>query len=92
MTEKVNERLREAIMTVVDNQLRDGDPPETKITFARLRGEGYSVDEAKRLIGMVVGEEVFNVLRENRKYDAIRFAERLRALPKFPWDGEEGEA
>jgi len=92
MMNPTNERLRQAILTVVELQLLDGEPPETRLTFARLQAQGYSQDEARRLIGCVVATEVFGVLRESRKYDAQGFIERLRALPKMPWDGEDGEA
>jgi hypothetical protein len=92
MTKATNERLQKAILAVVEQQILDGEPPETGATFARLQAQGYSSDEAKRLIGFVVGAEFFGVLREGRKFDAEGFAERLRALPKMPWEGEEGVA
>jgi hypothetical protein len=33
---KQNPVLKETILQVVENQLRDDDPPETRITFNRL--------------------------------------------------------
>lgn len=90
MTKATNERLQQAIIAVVEQQLLAGEPAETGATFARLQAQGYSPDEAKRLIGYVVGAEFFGVLREDRKFDAAGFAERLRALPKMPWEGDEG--
>lgn len=92
MTKATNERLQKAILTVVEQQILDNEPPETGATFARLQAQGYTSDEAKKLIGYVVGAEVFGVLRENRKFDADGFTERLRALPKLPWEGEQGGA
>jgi hypothetical protein len=44
-------------MEVVENQLRDGNPPETKQTFDRLLAEGHDEAEARRLIGCVVVAE-----------------------------------
>ena len=39
---KTNPHLKAAILEVVDNQIRDNDPPETKKTFNRLMKEGNS--------------------------------------------------
>jgi hypothetical protein len=77
-----NQRLRGAILQVVEQQLRDNDPPVTRETFARLCGEGFPEDEAKKLIGYVVASEVFGVLREGRRYDEQAFAAKLMALPR----------
>jgi hypothetical protein len=90
MTKATNERLQKAILAVVEQQILAGEPVETGATFARLQAQGYSPDEAKRLIGFVVGAEFFGVLREGRKFDAVGFTERLLALPKMPWEGAEG--
>ena len=54
-----NTYLKSAILEVVDNQLRANDPPETRQTFDRLISEGYSEEEAKKLIGCVVSEQIF---------------------------------
>lgn len=42
-----NLRLKKLILEVVDNQLRDNDPPVVQETFGRLIGMGYSAREAK---------------------------------------------
>lgn len=76
--------LRAQILEVVENQLRDGDPPETSETLARLMKEGHTEDDAKRLIGCVVTAEIFDVLREGRPYDRDRFVTALAALPDLP--------
>ena len=44
---KTNLHLKNAIMEVVDNQLKSNDPPETCQTYDRLISEGYSKKEAK---------------------------------------------
>lgn len=60
-----NPYLRGAIMEVVENQLRNNDPPQTRQTFERLIDAGYTEEEAKRLIGCVVSAEIFDVLKKN---------------------------
>jgi len=36
--------VRAAVLEVIENQLRDGTPPETKQTFERLMADGYEND------------------------------------------------
>lgn len=81
-----DQRLREAILGVINNQIKDNDPPETKQTLARLQKEGFSRKEALKLIGYVVASEVFTVLKENRSYDKVQYISALNALPKLPWE------
>ena len=42
-----NLRLKKLILEVVDNQLRENDPPVTRESYNRLIDAGYSVSEAK---------------------------------------------
>jgi hypothetical protein len=84
-----NPRLRQAILDVVNNQLRDGTPPETAATLERLVREGHSREQAIELIGAVVASEIFGVLKEGRAYDGARFVAALRSLPRMPWEGEQ---
>jgi hypothetical protein len=83
---EINSQLRAAVLEVVENQLGDLNPPETKQTFDRLRKEGHSDDEAKRLLGCVVASEIFEVLKRGQPFDPIRYAQALARLPKMPWD------
>ncbi len=83
-----NQQLRKAILEVINNQMRDNDPPETNQTFARLQKEGFSEEEALKLIGYVVASEVFTVLEESRSYDKAQYISALNALPKLPWEKE----
>ena len=81
-----NKRLNKAFMEVVDNQLRDLNPPETRQTFDRLLAEGFPEKEAKRLIGCVVAAEIYDVLRNNEPFEITRFTKALSELPKLPED------
>ena len=88
MEKTEDQRLREAILGVINSQIKDNDPPETKQTLARLQKEGFSSKEALKLIGYVVASEVFTVLKENRSYDKVQYISALNALPKLPWEKE----
>jgi hypothetical protein len=89
MEPKSNPHLRAAIMEVVENQLRDNDPPQTRQTFSRLIEAGHSEKEAKRLIGCVVSAEIFDVLKKNEPFNLDRFVKGLNNLPAMPWNDEE---
>ena len=85
MEDYTNQRLKQAILEVVNNQLRKNDPPETKQTLERLLGQGFSEQEALKLIGYVVASEVFAVLKAERPYDKEKYVAALQALPALPW-------
>ncbi len=82
------ELLRSIIFDVINNQIRDGTPPETKETYDRLLAEGYSEEEVMKYIGAVVSSEIFDVIKEQQSYDEERYVAALRALPRLPWDEE----
>ena len=84
-----NPHLRAAIMEVVENQLRDNDPPQTRQTFSRLIEAGHSEKEAKRLIGCAISAEIFDVLKKNEPFNLDRFVKGLNKLPAMPWEEEE---
>jgi len=80
--------VRAHLLKTVDNQLRDGDPPETRETLQRLIAEGHTRAEARRLIACVVASEVYNVLKYNRPFNEAGYVAALRRLPELT--DEEG--
>ena len=50
-------------------------------TVQRLQREGYSADEAKRLVTAVINAEEFALMKGRHSFDEARFSERLRQLP-----------
>src|SRR5688572_26067831 len=88
MSETPNPQLRRALLEVVENQLRDGTPPETRETLDRLMAAGHTRERAVKLIACVVSSEVFDVLRSGKPYDEARYLAGLRALPRLPREGE----
>jgi hypothetical protein len=77
-----NPQLQAAIMKVVENQLRNGDPPQTGQTFKRLIEAGHSEKEAKRLIACVVSAEIFDVLKKNEPFNLDRFVKCSTSFPR----------
>ena len=86
MQKNDNHKIQKAILEVIYNQIRDNNPPETKLTLIRLLGQGFTETEALKLIGYVVASEVFSVLQTNRTYDENRYISALNALPELPWE------
>ena len=74
----------EAIVEAIENQIRDGEPPETALTLARLMKGGESRENAMRLIGCAMTVELFNILKNNRPFDEQRYVQNLRRLPELP--------
>jgi len=89
MEKTEDQRLRAAILEVINNQIKDNDPPETKQALDRLQLDGLSRKEALKLIGCVVASEVFAVLKENRNYDHAKYIAALNDLPRLPWEKED---
>ena len=85
------EILREQILETVENQLRDGDPPEARRALRRLVKEGWSDSDAKTLICRVLFSEMFEVIRDQRGHDPERYAQGLNALPEFIYEEEDDE-
>ena len=90
-TPQTNPQLAAAILEVVDTQLRDGTPPETRRTFDRLVADGYTAEGARQLIAHVVVREIFTVMARGERYDQARFVAALHRLPSLPEPADGGE-
>ena len=78
--EPYNPYLKSTILEVVDNQLNENNPPETKQTLDRLIGLGYSETKAKEMIGTVVVKEIYCVMKDNQPFNNERFVVELNKL------------
>jgi len=86
MSEPNPEAVRAALSEVVEHQMRDGDPPETKETYDRLIADGHVHDETMRLTSHVVLFEMNDCTREEQPFNKGRFVVALNALPELSWD------
>ena len=75
-----NPHLKATILEVVENQIRNSDPPETRQTLERLLAAGYSRKQATEMIGSVVVEEIWAVLHDQQPFDRARFTALLEQL------------
>jgi hypothetical protein len=83
---KPDEILRNQILEIINNQINSGDPPETNLTFNRLKQMGYSENDAKMMIGQCVSVEIFDVFKHGKPFDDKRYIKNLKNLPKEPFD------
>jgi hypothetical protein len=76
--------LHAALMEMVNRQIAEGDPPETRETFERLLAAGYSPEHARRMIGLLLAREMTRGLLYGTLFDEKSFIENLRRLPEIP--------
>ena len=81
-----NEELRERIFEIIENQLKANDPPETKVTFDRLRKQGFNDFQTRQLIGQCIGLEIFEIWQFGEPFNDERFIKNLESLPEAPFD------
>lgn len=82
--------LRQQFLATVENQLRDGDPPETALTLLRLKEAGYDEQQAKDMISACVAAEMFSVMESNKPFNQQRYVNCLARLPKLPEQHKTG--
>ena len=78
------QRPKTTILEIVENQLRDGDPPETRETLDRLMREGHSEADAKLLLGQTVTVEGYCIWKEKKPFNREQFVRNLQNLPAQP--------
>jgi len=81
---KSSPKLKGTILEAVNNQLKSGDPPETRQTFNRLIAEGISEKDAKIYIGQAIAIEIFNVMKHGETFNRGRYRKNLARLPEEP--------
>ena len=86
MAKVPNPAVREAIIEIVRNQVRDGTPPETGKTLDRLVADGHTREQAEELIACVVCSEMSDMLKNSEVFNETRYLAALRRLPKLPWE------
>lgn len=76
----VNMHLKRNILEVVNNQINMNNPKITKETFERLTKAGYSEKKAKEMIGAVLVEEFYYILKEKQQFNEARYTKNLNQL------------
>jgi hypothetical protein len=74
-------RIKPKIIEIVDNQIKINNPTCTKETLERLVNTGLSEKESKELIGRVLIEEMYDILKNQVPFNEERYAKKLAMLP-----------
>ena len=82
------DQAREAIFEVIENQIRDNDPPITAETYNRLKSEGHSHEETMKFIGCALSVELFEIMTNHQPFNEQRYSDNLKSLPELPWEEE----
>ena len=75
-----NPRLRKLIIEVVENQMRDNNPPITDITFNRLLSEGYTKQQAKEKIAVIVTNHIYDTMKYKIPFNEERYTKDLSEI------------
>jgi len=78
------QRLGETIIEIVENQLEENNPPETRITLDRLIAEGETRENAMRHIASALVIEIFGMLKHQELFNEKRYIKNLNGLPNTP--------
>lgn len=79
-TKPYNPRLKKLLLEVVENQMRNNDPPVTRATLERLTAAGYSEMQAKEKIAAVVIGYIYDAMHDGRPFDAAKYEIELLEL------------
>ena len=74
-------KFKSKIIEIVDNQIKINNPTCTKETLERLMNRGFSEEESKELIGKVLLEEMYDLLKTQVPFNEERYAKKLSMLP-----------
>lgn len=83
--------VNDAVFEVLENQMRDGTPPETKLTYDRLLSEGHSHDEVMPMLATVLLCEMNDMVRDQKTFNEARFVAALNKLPELPADHDDDD-
>ncbi|WP_028453966.1 hypothetical protein [Chitinilyticum litopenaei] len=83
---KAREVAPEEILAVIENQIRDSEPPITRQTLNRLLLGQIPREEAVELMAVVLVDEIEAMMSEDRGFDLERYTALLKALPTLPDD------
>ena len=75
-----NPRLKRLIFEVVENQMRDNNPPMTNITYQRLLSEGYTKQQAKEKIAVIVANHIYDTMKYNKPFNEEQYVKELSEI------------
>lgn len=80
MEEQANPRLKALVIEVVNNQLRDNNPPFVGETLDRLVADGWSKKKAMEAIAAALLGGMYYVLKDQTPFDEEQYRRELESL------------
>ena len=84
--DKHESSVLDAMLHVVESQIRDNDPPEVRLTLDRLLKQGLSEKDAKKMLRCVAALEIQNIMEKKEPFNVPRYVAALKRLPTLPWE------
>jgi hypothetical protein len=78
-----NEKVKALLLQILNNQLKDNNPPITGATLNRLKEEGYSEADAKELMLDIVWAEIFTIMEQGEPFNLKRYENAMNQLPNL---------
>ena len=72
-----------ALRETLEAQIAADDPPETRLTLARLQREGIPEEEAWRWVSAVLLQEIALIMSLKRPFDREGYIAALNHLPEL---------
>lgn len=76
----MNPKMRSKLLEIVENQLKEDNPPHTKETLIKLMELGKTEEESKILIAGILVEEMYDIMKNQVPFNESRYAEKLAKL------------
>ncbi|MGC3988397.1 MAG: hypothetical protein QM796_01685 [Chthoniobacteraceae bacterium] len=81
-------KAREAIRSILEEQLSNPETPEVKQQYNRLRSQGYSDAETREMMSVILLIYI-NETAAGNDYGYADYVAGLRYLPEIDWGDEE---
>lgn len=78
---KASPAVKKAIIDTIKTQINKNDPPETKQTYFRLLGEGFSEKDVYSYLAQALSYEMYAMMKNGRKYNHANYAKLISRLP-----------
>lgn len=83
MDDRASPAVLAALKETLAAQIADDDPPETRLTLARLLRDGIPEHDAWRLLSAVMLQEMALIARDQRPFDREGYIAALDHLPEL---------
>lgn len=74
----------EAVVEVIENQLKNNEPAEVQRTLDRLMKMGETRENTIRYIACAFSIEIYEAIKNGSPYDEKRYVRNLKKLPTLP--------